>query len=102
MTKEQLLKQLPYKLRKNPEYSEVCAFFIKRKRNYKILGYAAIAWLIISIFGLGFAIFTHEDSMQIINFSLTTIAAILLLISFKRGIKEIPDEKSIKTILEEK
>ncbi len=101
MTKDQLLNQLPFKLRKNPEYAEICAFFIKRKRNYKIFRYATIAWLVLSIFGLGFAIFIREETMQTINFSLTTVAAILLLISFKRGIQQIPDTESIKSILNE-
>jgi uncharacterized membrane protein YfcA len=101
MTKDQLLNQLPYKLKSNPEPGEVITFLTKRKKTYKLLRYFCVFWLIFSLFTLYLGIFVRGGTLEIVNSSMMIVAASMLLYSLKKGINEIPDKQTIKVILEE-
>ena len=101
MTKEKLLKQLPRKFRNNPDYSIISTFLVKRKKNYRIFRYLSMGWLALSVLGLLVAIFIRQDTLEIINNATMIIASCILIYSFKRAINDIPDEESLKSILNE-
>ena len=101
MTKDQLLKQLPYKLKSNPEVEKIIPFLKKRKKTYKLLRYFCVFWLVLSLFTLFIAVFVRGGTFEIVNSSMMIVAASMLLYSFKKGINDIPDKQTIKVILEE-
>jgi uncharacterized membrane protein YfcA len=60
-----------------------------------------MGWLALSVLGLLVAIFIRQDTLEIINNATMIIASCILIYSFKRAINDIPDEESLKSILNE-